>query len=136
MYDPTDAATARLLLEDALALTTKPTLETEQVDRAFGIASSLDTDGVTVIYTAADLDRAAVWGWNVKAGLTSDQYDLGGQGGSKLTRSQWQAACERMADRFNVGRSSVTGETLRSGRGIASITLSTDLSESYLESIA
>ncbi len=124
-YTPTNAVTARALLEDALALATKPTLTIAQVDRAFALASSLDVDGVTVLYTAAHLNRSAAWGWNVKAGLTSDQYDLGGAGGSSLTRSQWYAHCREMARLYGSGEMSVTGS--HTGRsGIGSIRLVSD----------
>ena len=129
-YDPTNAVTARLLLEDALALATKPTLTTAQVDRAFSLASSLDTDGVTVLYTAANLNRSAAWGWNVKAGRTSDQYDIGGQGGSSLTRDQWFQHCTTMAAMYGSGVMSVIGtSTRRSGIGV--IALTTEASTPY-----
>jgi len=129
-YDPSNAVTARALLEDALAMSTKPTLSPAQVDRAFALASSLDTNGVTVLYTAANLNRAAAWGWNVKAGLTTAQYDLGGQGGSSLTRSQWHDHCVRMANAYGAGVMSVTGAS--TGRsGIGSIGLTTELSRDY-----
>ncbi|MDQ3540651.1 MAG: hypothetical protein M3440_08190 [Chloroflexota bacterium] len=130
MYDPTNAVTARALLEDALALGTSPTLSPVQVNRAFDLASSLDTDGVTVLYTAANLNRSAAWGWNVKAGLTAAQYDIGGQGGSSLTRSQLHDHCKEMARLYGSGVLSVTGAS--TGRsGIGSIGLSTELSRDY-----
>ena len=129
-FDPTNAATARLLLEDALALATKPTLSTAQVDRAFALASSLDLDGVTVLYTAANLNRSAAWGWNVKAGLTSAQYDIGGQGGSTLTRDQWFQHCMTMAAMYGSGAMSVTGTSSRRS-GIGVIALTTESSTPY-----
>ncbi len=116
-YSPSDAVTARALLEDALALGTNPTLSTSQVNRAFALASSLNTAG-GVIYVSADLNRAAAWGWNLKAGMTTDLYDLGSQGGSSLTRSQWHDHCVRMANLYGSGAMSVTGaSTSRSGIG-------------------
>ncbi|MDQ3541981.1 MAG: hypothetical protein M3440_14975 [Chloroflexota bacterium] len=131
MYDPTDAVTARALLEDALALGTNPTLSTAQVNRAFALASSLN-DGGEVVYIAAALNRAAAWGWNLKAGMTTAQYDLGGQGGSSLTRSQWHDHCVRMANAYGAGVMSVTGAS--TGRsGIGSIGLTTELSRDYWE---
>ncbi len=124
-YSPSDAVTARALLNDALALTTKPTLTTSQVDRAFDLAASLAVDGVTVLYTASSLNRAASWAWNIKAGLTSAQYDIGGQGGSSLTRSQWHDHCREMARLYGSGEMSVTGT--HTGRsGIGSIRLVSD----------
>ncbi|MEJ7901902.1 MAG: hypothetical protein WKF63_08630 [Thermomicrobiales bacterium] len=128
-YDQTDAVTARALLEDALALGANPTLTTVQVNRAFALASSLNAVG-EVIYVSADLNRAAAWGWNLKAGMTTDQYDLGGQGGSSLTRSQWHDHCVRMANAYGAGVMSVTGAS--TGRsGIGSFGLTTELSRDY-----
>jgi hypothetical protein len=133
-FDPTNAATARLLLEDALALATKPTLTTAQVDRAFALASSLDTDGVTVLYTAANLNRSAAWGWNVKSGLVSDKYDLGAGSGVSLTRDQWFQHCMTMAAMYGSGAMSVTGTSTRRS-GIGSIALTTEASTPYWESL-
>ncbi len=127
-YDPADAVTARALLEDALALTTKPTLAAAQVTRAFSLASSLNAAG-EVIYISADLNRAAAWGWNIKAGLTSDQYDLGG-GDRKLTRDQWFQHCMTMAAMYSSGAMSVTGTSTRRS-GIGSIALTTEASTPY-----
>ncbi len=110
-YDPKDPVTARALLEDALALTTRPTLTLAQVNRAFTLASSLDANGV-VVYLPADLNRSAAWGWGVKQGITSDQYDLGG-GERKLTRDQWFRHCGEMADAYRSGTRSVTGTNTR-----------------------
>ncbi len=130
-YDPSNAVTARALLEDALALGTSPTLSSAQVNRAFDLASSLNDVG-EVIYVSAALNRAAAWGWNLKAGMTTDQYDLGGQGGSSLTRSQWHDHCVRMANAYGAGVMSVTGAS--TGRsGIGSIGLTTELSRDYWE---
>ncbi len=128
-YDHSDAVTARALLEDALALGTSPTLSPAQVNRAFDLASSLNDVG-EVIYVSAALNRAAAWGWNLKAGMTTNQYDLGGQGGSSLTRSQWHDHCLRMANAYGAGVMSVTGSS--TGRsGIGSIGLTTELSRDY-----
>ena len=130
-YDSSNAVTARALLEDALALGTNPTLSPAQVNRAFDLASSLNISG-EVIYVSADLNRAAAWGWNLKAGMTTDQYDLGGQGGSSLTRSQWHDHCVRMANAYGSGTMSVTGAS--TGRsGIGAIGLTTELSRDYWE---
>ncbi len=130
-YDPTNALTARALLEDALALGTSPSLSPAQVNRAFDLASSLNDVG-EVIYVSAALNRAAAWGWNLKAGMTTNQYDLGGQGGSSLTRSQWHDHCVRMANAYGAGVMSVTGAS--TGRsGIGSIGLTTELSRDYWE---
>ncbi len=133
-YDPTNAVTARALLEDAIALATTPTLTTAQVDRAFALASSLAADGVTIQYTASDLNRAAAWAWNLKAGLTSNQYDLGGGSGVTLDRSQWHAHCRSMAHAYGSGAMSVTG-TSTARAGIGSIALTTEVSTPYWDEI-
>ncbi len=130
-YDPSNAVTARALLDDALALGTSPTLSLAQVNRAFDLASSLNAVG-EVIYVSADLNRAAAWGWNLKAGMTTDQYDLGGQGGSSLTRSQLHDHCKEMARLYGSGVLSVTGAST-SRSGIGSIGLTTDISRGYWE---
>ncbi|MDQ3654012.1 MAG: hypothetical protein M3457_02885 [Chloroflexota bacterium] len=133
-YDPTNAVTARALLEDAIALATTPTLTTAQVDRAFALASSLAADGVTIQYTASDLNRAAAWAWNLKAGLTSNQYDLGGGSGVTLDRSQWHAHCRSMAYAYGSGSMSVTGASTARG-GIGSIALTTEVSTPYWDEL-
>ncbi len=130
MYDPTDAVTARALLEDALSWETNPALDYDQMDRALALAESLDTDGITVLYTAASLNRAAAWGWNIKAGLTSAQYDLGGQGGSNLTRSQWHDHCVGMARMYATGEMSVAGTSTARG-GLRSIGVTTVVGNSH-----
>lgn len=112
-YDPKDATTARAMLEDAIALGTTPTLTTAQVDRAFALASSLDTDGVTILYQAKDLNKSAAWCWNMKAGLTSDQYNLGGGSGKTLTRDQWFQHCLTMAQAYGTGVMQVTGDSVK-----------------------
>lgn len=126
MYDPTDPVTARALLEDALALTSKPTLSPEQVDRAFALASTLGVDGETITYPEEALDRAAAWGWGIKAGLTADRYDLGGGPGRTLTRSQWHAHCKAMQRDYASGVLRVAGAPGRSA-GSGTIGLTTTL---------
>lgn len=128
-YDPTDAVQAKALLEQALAMTTRPTLEAAQVTLLMELA--VDADAT---YTAASLNSAAARGWMWKAGLTSDQYDIGGQGGSKLTRSQWFDHCREMAAAYGSGALSVTGE-FRSGAGIGTIGMITSTSADYWEAV-
>lgn len=110
----TDADLALRLLERAIATGSRPALDSDAVADLLTLAASTDADGATV-YTDAGLDRAAATGWAWKAGLTADQYDLGGGAGVTLDRSQWQAACERMAARYASGQMSVVGA--RAGRG-------------------
>lgn len=119
----TDAALARRLLERAIANTTAPALDAATVDDLLMLAASTDAEGNTV-YTDADLDRAAALGWQMKAGLTSNQYDLGGGAGVTLDRSQWFAHCVQMSERYASGAMSVLGARLRRG-GIGSIGLVT-----------
>jgi len=108
-YDPTNAATARALLEDAIALTTAPLLVTAQVDRAFALASSLASDGVTIQYLPGDLNKAAAWCWNVKAGMVTDKYDVNPGAGASLRRSQVATECLAMAKAYASGALTVTG---------------------------
>lgn len=124
-YDPTDAVTARALFEDAIGLGSTPDLTVAQVDTYFGIASSLDDDGLTVVYTPADLNRVAAQVWRVKAGLTADRYDLGAGTGRTLDESQWHRHCRGMAADYAAGAASVTGEAITSRRGIGSIRMIT-----------
>ena len=121
-YDPTDAVMARGLLEDALALTSTPTLPTEQVDRLFALAAETDDSGTT--YPVASLQQAVVKGWQDKAGLTADRYDLGGGTGKTLDESQWFDHCMAMAARYASGAMHVTGATRARG-GIGSIRMTT-----------
>lgn len=121
----TDEALARRMLERAIANTTNPALDARAVNDLMTMAASTVTnaDGSTsTVYTEAKLNGAAATGWDWKAGLTSDQYDLGGGSGVTLTRSQWQETCEKRAERFRTGLSSVLAES-KTGRGIGSITL-------------
>jgi hypothetical protein len=128
-FDPHDAVTARALLEDALALTSRPTLSPEQVDRAFGLAETLDEDGESIVYPADALDRAAAWGWGIKAGLTADMYDLGGGPGRTLDRSQWHAHCKSMQRDYASGVLSVVPRLISRRSGLGSIELLGPLAE-------
>ncbi len=124
-YDPSDDVTARALLEAALALDSTPTLATATVDMVFDLAASLDADEETV-YLASDLNKSAALGWNLKAGLTADAYDIGGGNGKYLTRSQWFEHCKQMAQAYGSGQMSVTGDsTLKGGIRVAGLITST-----------
>lgn len=126
MYDPSDAVTARYLLVQSLAMTTKPTLSEEQVDALMTWAASTDAVTEATVYTEANLNAAAAKGWEWKQGLVSDKYDLGGGPGRTLTRSQWFRHCEAMADAYATGRKSVAGTPQRSA-GSGTIGLTTTL---------
>lgn len=132
-YDPSDAATARALLEDALAWETAPVLTEEQVDRAFALASSLDDDSNTV-YLTANLNKAAAWGWNVKAAIaTADFETLKAASGATLSRDLADH-CKSMALAYGTGSLSVTGDSTARG-GIRSIGLMTSTSADYWEAV-
>lgn len=120
-----DAALARRLLEAAVAIDTKPALTSAQVDDLMTLAASADEFGDPV-YTDTGLNKAASVGWQIKSGLTSDQYDLGAGQGRTLDRSQWFAHCREMADAYASGRMNVAGSARRRG-GISSIGLVTGL---------
>lgn len=121
-YDASDAVTARALLEDALALTSKPTLAPEQIDRLFVLAETLDADGGST-WPISALNGAAARGWMLKAGLTADAYDLSGGNGKSLTESQWHDHCVAMADAYRTGKMSVEVEVRATSGRIGSIAL-------------
>lgn len=132
-YDPTNAVTARAMLEDAIAPSVEPTLTVAQVDRAFALASSLDTDGVTVLYTAASLNKSAAWAWNTKAAKAAALVDLASGSGASLKESAVYLHCRDMAAAYGTGKMSVTGTS--SGRGIGSIGVITPLSKPYWDAL-
>jgi len=109
-YD--DPALVEALIKSAIGFGSQPDLSVAQIANLLGLAM---VDGA---YTSEGLQRAAVAGWSWKAGLTADRYDLAGQGGAKLTESQWHAQCRGMAMAYRTGAMSVDG-----------LTLGTDLSE-------
>lgn len=109
----TDPVLARALLEQAIALATPPALDAALVDDLFTLAASKAADGVTTVYTMADLNRSAAMGWNQKAALVTDQYDLGAGAGVTLKRAQVFDHCLAMAQSYGAGVMSVTGESSR-----------------------
>lgn len=123
-----DAALARRLLESAIAMNTNPTLTEAQVDDLMTLAASEDDD-LNTVYVDVDLNRAASLGWSWKAGMTSDQYDLGGGPGKTLTRSQWFEHCQQMSRSYASGALGVVGG--RRGGGIGSVSF---VSPAYTES--
>lgn len=114
----TDETTARVLLERALAMDTKPTLAESDIDLLMNLATST-VDGVPT-WTGTALNRAAATGWNWKAGLTSHRFDLGGN--RSMSLSQWHEHCKEMAHAYATGRMGVLdGGTGDGGTGIESI---------------
>ena len=97
--------TARDFLERALAMNTKPTLASGDVDLLIDIARTVVDDIPT--WTGPDLNKAAAIGWTWKAGLTSDRYDLGGGGGKYLKQGDWHRQCREMADLYASGQRGV-----------------------------
>ena len=102
-----------------------PPLSAEQVDALMSPAASIAPATLGTVYTEADLNRAVATGWQWKAALTSDRYDLGGGPGRSLTESQWHAHCTRMADRYRTGSWSVLGGSGTRSRGIGVVNLVT-----------
>lgn len=129
MSETTDAAFARRMLERAIAHESKPTLTVEAVDDLMQIAARTTDDG-GVVYTASSLNSAAATGWNWKAALTADKYDLGAGNGRTLTQSQWHAHCRAMALAYSRGEMDVLNGTTVSGSGksrIGSVGLTTSV---------
>ena len=102
----TDEAFARRMLEAALG--GEPQLTAERIDDLMILAVSLD-ETFQPVYTEGNLNRAASRGWQDKAALTADQYDLGGGAGKTLDRSQWHKHCMQMAAWYADGTFSVLG---------------------------
>lgn len=117
-----DADLAKRLLTSALGGT--PELSEGQIADLMQLAS--DDDGGTVVYPASGLQRAASLGWQWKAGLVADKYDLGGGQGKTLDESQWFDHCMRMAGAYASGAMHVIGTTTNR-KGISSIGLTTEL---------
>lgn len=123
----TDATLAEALVTFALAGNPAPT--TPELANLMTLAASLDEDGNT-IYTEMGLNRAVSLGWQNRASIAADQYDLGGGGGKSLDRSQWFDHCMRMAAGFADGTFSVLGSPnasdgkRRRGMGVIGLTSS------------
>ena len=112
----TDATDARTLLERAIAATSQPALSTSDVDLLLRLAESVDANGATV-WTVDALNASAATGWTWKAGLTAENYDLGGGAGVALNESQWHKHCLGMARGYGSGEFSVTGASPSTARG-------------------
>ena len=131
----TDEAFTRRMLEAALG--GEPALTAARIDDLMILAVSLD-ENQQPVYTEGDLNRAASRGWQDKASLTADQYDLGGGQGKTLDRSQWHKHCMTMAASYAVGTFSVlggggnvAGGTRRGGIGVIGLTSSMTREGSY-----
>lgn len=101
-------ATARTLLERAIAHASKPALSEADVDTLMAVAASEDALGAT-IYTSAGLNRAAATGWSWKAGLTADQIEIKGSNGKALSLEQWHDHCVGREAAFASGAMTVDG---------------------------
>lgn len=125
----TDEAYAERMLRAALG--GEPELSEERIEDLMTLATSIATvDGEIVsLFTEQDLNRAASRGWQDKAALTANQYDLGGGQGKTLDRSQWHKHCMQQAawyadGTFSVlgGGGAVAGGTKPSGIGVIGLT--------------
>lgn len=111
----TNAATARTLLENAVAANEEPILATTDIDLLLELAASTDAATQGTVYESAALDRSAATGWVWKAGRTIGEVDLGGGAGVSLKSSQLHDHCMSMAQHYASGRYSVVGVVSRSG---------------------
>ena len=119
---------AERLLRSALG--GEPELSAGQIADLMLLAQDTEFDEhnvPTVVYPRQGLQRAASLGWQWKAGLVSDKYDIGGGPGKTLDESQWFDHCMRMAAAYATGAMDVLGNVQRP-QGIASIGLTTGLS--------
>ena len=132
MNATTDAEFARRMLELALAAGTQPALGVQVIDDLMLIALTPATATAPDTYTGSGLNRAAAIGWQAKAGLVSNQYDLGGGQGVTLDRSQWFAHCQHMAALYSIGARGVL-DGGRPATGIGSIGLVTEASAALTE---
>lgn len=105
----TDAAYAERMLRAALG--GEPQLSEEQIADLMVNATSIATvDGLIVSqFTERDLNRSASVGWQWKAAITANQYDLGGGAGKTLDRSEWHKHCIQQSVWFADGTYSVLG---------------------------
>lgn len=132
----TDATVARRLLERAVAAGTNPALTPAEVTDLMALAASLAADGVTTVYTGADLNIAASTGWQWKAGKVAGDFSVSLEGGMKFAREQVYAHCIDMANEFGSGQRSVLGSSLAGGRGgIRSIGLVSSLGTGIVETL-
>lgn len=121
--DPvTVAATARTLLERAVAWESVPTLTEDEVTDLLVLAASED-DGTTV-YTGRDLNRAASVGWQWKAGKVAGDFTTALPEGMKFNREQVYEHCMTQSAGYAVGTLSVLGTSLvgrRAGIGVVGL---------------
>ena len=120
-------ATARLLLEKAIAYTVEPALTSADVDALMDQATSQDDDGADQ-WTVADLNRMASLGWNWKAGQASAEIKVGAGPGKTFESQQVYDHCREMEAAYANGSLSVVGSanastgTRRSGIGSIGLT--------------
>jgi hypothetical protein len=122
--DPvTVEATARTLLERAVAWDSVPELTTDEVDDLLDLASS-ENDAEETVYTGADLNRSASVGWQWKAGKVAGYFTTGLPEGMKFSREQVYEHCMTQAAGYAVGSLSVLGTSLigrRAGIGVVGL---------------
>lgn len=101
---------ATVLINAALAVGSKPDLEPERLQAVMLLAESVNADG-DVTYTSESMARAVAAGWRWKAGIISNQYELGGGSGKYLKRNQWFEQCTAIADKYSNGVWMVDGSS-------------------------
>lgn len=132
--DPvTVEATARTLLERAVAWDSAPELTSDEIDDLLILAESVDDDDATV-YAGNDLNRAASVGWQWKAGKVAGYFTTALPEGMKFNREQVYEHCLTQSAGYAIGSLSVLGTSLSGNRaGIRSIGLMTSTSADYWE---
>lgn len=102
-----DQATALAQLTANVAANTKPVLDATALSRLLALAAVPDSAGHAVddpawvpTYSDRGLRKASAQGWREKAGLVSDQYDVGVGSGVTFDRSQLISFCLDMAKQY------------------------------------
>lgn len=98
------------MLEASIGVGSTPDLSGAQLDLLFAIATVKDDRGEDQ-WTSESLSRAAATGWQWKAGLVADQFELGAGSGKTLKQNQWFEQCMKMATNYATG-AFVVGEAV------------------------
>lgn len=105
----TDQATARTLIERAIAWNSDPALTTVDVDTLLSMAESTNATTSATEWTVADLNRVASLGWSWKAGIASASFSAGVGPGKTFELQQQYDHAMQMSELYAAGHRSVVG---------------------------